>query len=331
MQNLQIKNLEVSPAPHIRGSYSLKKMMWITAAALLLPASGGIYFFGLRALILIITCSLSAVFFEAACQYLRREKVSVTDGSALITGMILSLIIPTSFPLWAAVLGTAFSICVVKQIFGGFGKNIFNPALMGRAFLTAAFPVLITTYTIQSRDLPAAAAASERTAVEAVTQATPLGAVKFEDHNYKTDNFVRFFLGAKKGSMGETSGILILTGLVILLVTKVADWRLPLSYFFTVFVFSGLLWIVSPERYMDPVITLVVGGILLGGTYMVTDPVTTPVTAAGKWIFGGGAGMLTIVIRNWSGYPEGVMFSIILMNCVTPLINRYLRPRSYGA
>ena len=314
----------------MKAGLSLEAMMWITAAALLLPALGGVFFFGMRALLIILTCVISAVVFEIICKQLRGIKSGAGDGSAVVTGLILALVIPPSFPLWAAVIGSCFSICIVKHVFGGIGKNIFNPALMGRAFLTAAFPVLITTYTIVPRALPLNISEGAGITVDSETSATPMSRIKFEGKNEDSGRSLHYFLGSRKGSTGETSGFLILIGLVILLAYKVADWRLPASYFGTVLGFSTLLWFIDPAKYLNPLMTILLGGILLGGTYMVTDPVTTPVTGLGKIVFGAGAGIITVVIRNWSGYPEGVMFSIILMNAVTPLINRYTRPRIYG-
>ncbi len=325
----KIKNIIISPAPHLKDKLTLENMMWWTVFALLFPIIGSIYLFGIKALVLIVTCMFSAVVFECISQLLRGVKISINDGSAVITGILVALIIPPSFPVWAAVIGVFFSICIVKHIFGGLGKNIFNPALMGRAFLTAAFPVLITAYTIDYKNLPLIKHNSLME-IEAVSGATPLSKIKFEDHKYDKSVMLNFFLGEKKGSLGETSGILILIGLIILILSKTIDWRLPLSYFSTVFLLSMILWLINPDKNISPVLTIVLGGVLLGGTYMITDPVTTPVTLKGKWIFGIGAGLLTVVIRNWSGYPEGVMFSIILMNAVTPLINRYTLPRVYG-
>ncbi|MBN2406470.1 MAG: RnfABCDGE type electron transport complex subunit D [Elusimicrobia bacterium] len=326
----KITRLTVGPAPHLKSSLTIEKMMWWTAAALLLPSAGGVYFFGMKALLLIVSCSAAALLFDAAGQYLRGLRVQLTDGSAAVTGILVALILPPSFPVWAAVLGTAFSILIVKHVFGGLGKNIFNPALMGRAFLTAAFPVLITTYSINCRTLPGYDAKMSGAGTEAVTGATPLSGIKFENAVYSGDSHLNFFLGQKKGSTGETSGILILAGFIILLANKVIDWRLSASYFMAIFGFSGALWLTDPVANVDPFLYMTLGGILLGGVFMVTDPVTTPVTGRGKWIFGIGAGILTVVIRNFSGYPEGVMFSIILMNSVTPLINRMTRPRIYG-
>jgi len=291
------------------------------------PVIGGVYFFGLKALLLVLTCAAAAAAAEAACQLLRGLKPDISDGSAIVTGVILALVIPPSFPLWGGALGAFFSICVVKHIFGGLGKNIFNPALMGRAFLSAAFPILITTYAITPRNIPII---DQSNRVEVQTGATPLSQIKFENRSYENKNMLNFFLGQKKGSTGETSGALILLGFLVLLVTGTADWRLPLSYFSSVFLISGTFWLFDPAANPNPVMSLMLGGILIGGTFMVTDPVTTPVTVKGKWVFGLGAGLLTVLIRKLSGYPEGVMFSILLMNAVTPLINRYTKPAIYG-
>ncbi len=329
----KLNNLILSSAPHIKGKLSVNKMMWTTSLALLFPILGGIYFFGIRVLYLVLTCVGFSVILELLCQRLRGIKMDISDGSAVVTGILLALIVPPSFPLWAAILGVAFSICIVKHIFGGFGKNIFNPALMGRAFLVAAFPILITTYVINYRGYIAESPlpAECQISVDAVTQATPLSRIKFEGKIFAPENyFLKFFLGEKKGSSGETVAILILVGLFILIITKVADWRLPFSYFAAVFIFSTVLWFINSDIYINPLLSLFLGGVMFGGTYMVTDPVTTPLSKKGKWIFGLGAGILTVIIRNYSGYPEGVMFSILLMNAVTPLINRWTAPKIYG-
>jgi electron transport complex protein RnfD len=325
--------LGIKAAPHIKESMDMQKMMKITMLALLFPAAGSIYLFGMKAFWLILTCMITAVLSDKIFRKLRGE--TTPDKSSVITGVITALVLPPSFPLWAAALGVIFAIVIVKNIFGGLGNNIFNPALMGRAFLTAAFPVLITTYALIPRPVPflnnnTNSSIAETAATKAVTAATPLSKFRFENKNYNIGALPYFILGEKKGSTGETFSLMILMGLAVLLAAGAADWRLPLSYFGTVFLFFTVLWIVDPVNYISPVVAIFMGGILLGGTYMVTDPVTTPVTPAGKWIFGAGAGILTVVIRCFSGYPEGVMFSILLMNAVTPLINRYTRPRIYG-
>ena len=318
--------LGIVPAPHIREALTLPRMMWYTFLALLFPSAAGVFFFGIQALLLIAVCVTAAVLSEAAVLKLRNSEVKkssgIRDGSAAVTGLLMALILPPSFPLWAGAMGSVFAIVVVKHVSGGLGRNIFNPALMGRAVLTAAFPILITTYAIQHRQV---------TGYTAVSSATPLARAKFEGERLTVrERFVPYLIGEKRGSTGETSPLLIIIGLFVLLYTKTADWRLPSSFFLSVFLFSGLFWIFSPETSVNPLLALLTGSVFLGGTYMVTDPVTTPVSPSGKMIFGLGAGMIVVLIRQLSGYPEGVMFSILLMNAVTPLINRRTAPRVYG-
>ncbi|MGM0441564.1 MAG: RnfABCDGE type electron transport complex subunit D [Elusimicrobiota bacterium] len=334
-----IKNIKLNPAPYLRDEVSMAYMMRWTFIALLFPVAGSIYFFGTKAFFLVIVCVISSVITDILCSFLRGKSINKELGSSVVTGLILALVLPPSFPLWAAFIGAVFGVGVTKHIFGGLGKNIFNPALMARAFLTAAFPILITTYNISPRQV--SFVESKTGNIEATSKATPLTKFKFEDKGKDrvkivadgstSKNFMlKYFFGSHKGSNGETSALLILIGLAVLLWKKIIDWRLPLSYFLTIIVFSALLWGISPQNFLDPLSTIFLGGVLLGGTYMVTDPVTTPVTGKGKWVFGIGAGLLTLLIRNFGGYPEGVMFSILLMNAVTPLINRFTRPRIYG-
>ena len=318
--------LSVSPAPHIKGSLTLPRMMWFTFAALLFPAAAGVFFFGPRVILLLVTCVAAALLTESVILKLRKGSAGpgtgIKDGSAAVTGMIMALILPPSFPLWAAALGAVFAIAAAKHIFGGLGSNIFNPALIGRAFLVAAFPLMITSYSAEFRNL---------TGYEAVSSATPLARVRFEGETLSVrDNFIPFLIGEKRGSAGETSPLLILIGLLILLGTKTADWRLPVSYFAAVLAFSALIWAFDPGGYINPILALFTGGVFIGGSFMVTDPVTTPVTPRGKVIFGAGAGLITVLIRSYSGYAEGVMFAILLMNALTPLINRRTAPRIYG-
>ncbi len=322
--------LNIIPAPHRGSSLTTLKMMRLTLAALFFPAAGGIYFFGIRVFYLLLCCLLSSLFFEYAALRLRNKEASPGSfSSAAVSGAILALVLPPGFPLWGAVIGSAFSILIVKHVFGGLGKNIFNPALAGRAFLAAAFPLIITQYSIMPRQLPepVTSLSSER---EAVTRATPLNRFKFEGERPAPDMIIPFFLGEKKGSSGETSGLLILIGLGVLLISGAADWRLPVSFFSSVFIFSGLLWLFFPQDFLNPIFGLMLGGVLLGGVFMVTDPATTPATPGGKILFGAGAGVLSVLIRTFSGYPEGLMFAILIMNAVTPLINRYIFPRIYG-
>jgi len=306
------EKLIVSVSPHIISEETVPKVMYGVILALVPAVIASLYFFGVQAIWLIVTCILTALLTEFIFQRLRRKSVTVTDGSAVITGLLLALILPPSFPLWAAVLGAVVAIALGKQIFGGLGHNIFNPALIGRAFLAATFPVLMTTW---------------RSPFDAVTTATPLAMMKFE--GVKTP-YLELFLGSTAGSLGETSSLALLVGAGYLLFKGYIDWRIPASFLSTVAVFGGTFWIINPGEYPNPLFHLLAGGLMLGALFMATDPVTTPVTKRGRWVFGLGAGVLVIIIRLWGGLPEGVMYSILLMNGLTPLINKYTLPRRFG-
>ncbi len=308
---------------------STGKMMRLTLLALLFPCFGAVYFFGVRVIYLFLCCISASLISEYAALKMRKAPLSTESfSSAAVTGVILALILPPGFPLWAAFIGAVFAILIVKHVFGGLGKNIFNPALMGRAFLAAAFPLIITQYAMTPRSLPYGLSPGLHS--DAVSEATPLNRIKFEEKTPGSSFYIPYLLGERKGSAGETSGILILIGLAVLLLSGAADWRLPLSYFTSIAVFSGILWLFAPDKFINPIFTLLLGGVFLGGTYMVTDPVTTPASPKGKLVFGIGSGFLTVLIRTFSGYPEGVMFAILLMNAAVPLIERYTSPRIYG-
>jgi electron transport complex protein RnfD len=272
-----------------------------------------IYYFGLKAVWLIAASVIAALVTEAGINLLKGESFTLKDGSAAITGLLLALTLPPSFPVTGTIIGSVFAIAIGKQIFGGLGFNIFNPALLGRAFLQACFPVAMTTWTLPGPD--------------GVSGATPLGQFKFEK---LATGAYDLFIGNIGGSLGETSALAILAGGIFLLIRKYADWRIPVSYLLTVFVFSGLFWLVAPADYPDPIFQLLSGGLMLGAFFMATDMVTSPITTKGTWIFGIGAGIILVVIRLFGGLPEGVMYSILLMNAVTPLLNRYTRPKFFG-
>ncbi len=250
---------------------------------------------------------------------MKSEKITISDGSAIITGILLALTLPPSFRLTSAALGSIVAISLGKHIFGGLGYNIFNPALLGRAFLQASFPVAMTTW---SNPIT-----SKYSAIDAVSTATPLGAFKFEK---VFTNYSDLLFGNIGGSLGETSAIAILIGGIFLLILKNADWRIPLSLMSTVFIFGGIFWLINPNHYPDPLFHLLSGGLLFGALFMATDMVTSPITPKGSWIYGIGIGVLVVIIRLFGGLPEGVMYSILLMNGVTPLINRYTHPRIFG-
>jgi electron transport complex protein RnfD len=307
----------VTHAPHLKDKLTVPYMMYATMAALLPAALAGIYYFGLRALGLILVCVATAVATEYVINKLMKKEVTVMDGSAALTGLLLALCISPSLPFFAAILGSIFAIAIGKLLFGGLGYNIFNPALIGRAFLAAAFPVHMTNWIapLTSRG------------VEAVSSATPLAVMKFQ---HGLTPYWDLLMGNVSGCLGETSALLLLVGGLILAVWA-GLWRIPLSYLGTVALLGGIFWMVDPSKYPDPLFHLLAGGLMLGAWFMATDPVTSPLTRKGMVIFGMGAGILVIVIRLFSGLPEGVMFSILIMNAFVPLINRYTRPRILGA
>jgi len=272
----------------------------------LLPATAAsVYFFGMRALAITLVSVAAAVAAEAAIQKIRNRPVTINDGSAVITGLLLALTLSPAMPLWMVAVGAVAAIGIGKQVYGGLGSNPFNPALVGRAFLVVTFPVHMTTWI---------------NPIDGVTSATPLGLLKMEG---TATGYTELFIGNVGGSLGETSALLLILGGLYLLYRGIIDWRIPAFYLGTVAVMTAVLG-------QDPVFHLLAGGLMLGAFFMATDMVTTPVTRTGKIIFGIGAGILVVLIRLYGGYPEGVLFSILLMNTFTPIIDKYTRPKIYG-
>ncbi|MFH1752975.1 MAG: RnfABCDGE type electron transport complex subunit D [Candidatus Omnitrophota bacterium] len=309
-----LKNLIISSSPHVFKSTSLSSIMWGVVVALIPLVIASVVFFKLLAVWLIATCLFSCAITEIVCQKIRKKPVTISDGSAVITALLLALVLPPSIPLWQASLGSVVAIGLSKQLFGGLGFNIFNPALLGRAFLMAAFPAFLTRWT-------------NPFTLDAVTGATPLGLMKFE---HIQAPYLDLFLGNVAGSLGEASVLAILIGGAYLFIKRYADWRAPLGFLSTAVFLSGIMYLVDPSASATPLFQLLSGGMMLGAVFMSTDPVTSPVTKRGRWIFGIGCGVLAIIIRRWSGLPEGVMYSILLMNSITPLLNKYTRPRRFG-
>ena len=284
--------------------------MYIVVIALIFPTAAGVYFFGYYALSMIAVRIVTAVLTEYVIKRLRKRPF-VMDGSAVVTGLLLALVLPPTLPLWMVAIGSLFSISIVKEAFGGLGHNIFNPALGGRAFLAACFSVKMTTWVV-----PMGFSA------DAVTTATPLNS-SFIWEGDKLSMYRDLLLGNTGGSMGETSALLILVGGILLLVLGVINWRIPVAYIVTVVIFA----LIFRE---DPLFHILAGGLMLGAFFMATDYVTSPITPRGKLIFGIGAGIFTVIIRKFGGLPEGVCYSILFMNAVTPLIDRYIKVRPYG-
>ncbi len=307
----------LSVSPHIRTNESVKKVMWFTVFTLLFPAAGAVYFFGLYPLLVMVVGALTAVLAEAVMLKLRGREVSqCLDGSAVITGILLALTLPPYFPIWGIVLGSAFAIIVAKQFFGGIGQNIFNPALIGRAFLMASFPNETTKW-VPTRFMNP----------DTFTGATPLASFKFAK---VMTPYKDLFWGNVSGCMGETSALLILIGGLLLIIKGYVDWRLPLSYILSTAFFGGIMWFIDPGKYPDPLFHILAGGLMLGAFYMITDMVTSPITPKGRVVYGIIAGFLVVLIRLFSGYPEGVMFSILIVNTIRPWIDRLAEPRILG-
>jgi electron transport complex protein RnfD len=284
--------------------------MFIVVLALMLPTGAALYFFGYNALSVIAVSVVAAVLTEYGVKKLRK-RAFVMDGSAVVTGLLLALILPPTIPPWMAAAGSVFSIAIVKEAFGGLGYNIFNPALGGRAFMTASFSAEMTTWV-----LPMGFNS------DAVTSATPLSEGFFWEAD-KLSLYKDLFLGNTSGSIGETSALLILIGGLSLIALRIIDWRIPLAYI-------GTVTLLALALGQDVIFHILAGGLMLGAFFMATDYVTSPITGRGKIIFGIGAGTLTVIIRRFGGLPEGVAFSILLMNAVTPIIDRYVKVRPYG-
>lgn len=310
-------SLIVSSSPHIHDKESVPKIMLHVILALLPATIASIYFFGVRAVWVILVSVVTAVITEYLFLLLRKKDTgAILDGSAFLTGLLLALTLPPSINLFMVAIGAAVAIIVGKQVFGGFGANVFNPALVGRAFLQAAFPIPMTTWV-----------ANKVAHVDAVTVATPLGGFKF---SHLLTAHKDLFLGNVSGSLGETSAVLLLIGGIYLLIRKYIDWRIPVGILASVLVFDGVLWLANSKKYPDPVFMLLAGGLMLGAWFMATDPVTSPVSPVGIWIYSIGIGFFVVLIRLFGGMPEGVMYSILIMNSFVPLLDKYLRPRMLG-
>jgi electron transport complex protein RnfD len=334
------KKLIVSVSPHIRSKISTKRIMYSVILALMPALFGSLYFFGTRALCLTLISCASALVMEALFEWITHRPITITDGSALLTGVLLAFNLPATVPYWLPAAGSAFGILIGKQVFGGLGYNIFNPALVGRTFLMASWPSFMTGRwisplhgSISGTIIPGGAS---RNLIDALSTATPLNTVKLHSGvsgivpilNSKHTIF-NLFLGNTGGCIGETSSLLLLTGAIFLFSMRYIDYRIPLSYILTVGCLTAIFYPLGITK-VNPLFHLFSGGLFLGAFFMATDYVTTPVTPKGRWIFGILCGVITVLIRIWGGYPEGVSYSILLMNGATPLIDRFTRPKKFG-
>jgi electron transport complex protein RnfD len=322
------ERLFVSIGPHIESEESVQRIMWAVNISLIPAFLTAAYYFGPRAVAVVALTILSCVIFEAITQRMLKKKVTVSDGSAFLTGLLLGLNLPSSVPLYQPVLGSLVAIVITKQLFGGLGYNIFNPALIGRTFMLITWPRAMTTWYKPVLDI---------SSMDAVTTATPLGILKeegigklVEAFGDKMTLYTSLFLGNRAGSLGETSVIALLIGAAFLFYRGYITWHIPFSFLGTVAVIT---WIFGGKEALfagDPILHLLSGGLILGAFFMATDYVTAPAVRKAQIVFGIGAGALTALIRLKGGYPEGVMFGILLMNCFAPLLDRAFKTRPFG-
>jgi len=309
-------------SPHFRDKDSVPKIMYVVIIALLPAVFASLYFFRLKAVGLYVSCLVACLATEAIFLWVRKKPLqSLGDGSAVITALLLAMTLPPTLSLELAVIGSVVAIAIGKQVFGGLGYNIFNPALVGRAFLQTAFPVAMTTW------FPPATLS-----IDTATFATPLGNLKFEEAIAQgtLTSLKDLFWGNTGGCLGETSAIAILIGAIILFSKKTIDWRIPLGIILALGTFTGIFWLVNSDKYASPVFHVLAGGLLIGAFFMATDMVTSPITPKGTWIYALGIGLMVGLIRLFGGFPEGVMYSILFMNTFVPLLDRYSRPRILG-
>ena len=307
-------NFVVSGTPHVRSKESIQSIMRDVIIALVPATAAGIYYFGLRALILIVAAIISAVFFEWLYEKITKKPVTINDLSAVVTGLLLAMNLPASAPVWVAIVGSAFAIIFAKQLFGGLGQNFINPVLAGRAFLLASYPTEMTTWVVPNG-----------LAADAATYATPLAQLK----NGALDaSLKQLVMGQVGGTIGETCAIALIIGGIYLLYKHVISWKIPVIYIATVFI---LFAVIGRHGMRMPLQEIFAGGVMLGGIFMATDYASSPVTPKGQVIFAVGAGLLTYLIRTFGGYPEGVSYSILIMNCCVPLIERFTEPTIFGA
>ena len=323
--------LHISPSPHVFSKETTQKLMLGVIIALIPSLIASVYYFGWGAVIVTLTSVLSCLAFEYLIQkYLIKGPVTITDGSAVVTGLLLAFNVPSNLPIGIIIIGSLVSIGVAKMTFGGLGNNPFNPALVGRVFLLISFPVQMTSWPVPSGFSSGYA--------DAVTGATPLGILKEGLKNGdqvsnlmdSIPTHMQMFYGHMGGSMGEIAALALIIGFAYLLIRGIITWHIPVSVIITVFVSTGILWLVNPEKYADPVFHILTGGLLLGAIFMATDYVTSPMIPKAMLIYGAGIGIITVVIRVFGAYPEGVSFAILIMNAFVPLMNSYMKPKRFG-
>ncbi len=327
-----MRKLIVSPAPHVHGNESTRKIMLDVIIALAPSMLVAVYFFGLSAIMLLAVSVVACVGLEYLIQkYMFKKQPTVSDLSAVVTGVLIALNLPPTAPWWIAVIGAVMAIGVIKMTFGGLGHNIFNPAIVARVFLLISFPVIMTDWTIPTSWF--------RPGVDAVTGATPLALINeglaqgqtveqiLAQHDL---SYGQMLFARAGGSAGEASALALIIGFIYLLVRRVIRPHIPVTIILTVAVMTGIFWLIDPTRYTDPLFNILTGGLLLGSIFMATDYVTSPMATKGMVIYGIGIGVITVLIRYFGAYPEGVSFAILIMNSIVPLLNKYIKPARFG-
>lgn len=323
--------LNISPSPHSHGKETTRQLMMGVVIALMPALFTSVFYFGIGAIIVTAASVISCILFEYLIQrFILHKPISITDGSALVTGLLLAFNLPSNIPVHIIIIGSLVAIGIAKMTFGGLGNNPFNPALVGRVFMLISFPVQMTTWPI-----PQGLATGY---TDAVTGATPLAIIKEGIKNgeslsqlmTKVPRTIEMIVGKMGGSMGEVAALALIIGFAYMLYRKIITWHIPVSIIGTVAVFTGILWLINPGSYADPLFHILTGGILLGAIFMATDYVTSPMNPKAMIIYGCGIGVLTVIIRIWGAYPEGVSFAILIMNAFVPLMNSYIKPKPFG-
>jgi electron transport complex protein RnfD len=323
--------LNISPSPHTHGHETTRKLMYGVVLALMPAFAASIFYFGVGALIVTSVSVISCISFEYLIQrFILKRPVSITDGSALVTGILLAFNLPSNIPVHIIVIGSLVAIGIAKMTFGGLGSNPFNPALVGRVFMLISFPVQMTKWPVPE--------GFSTGYTDAVTGATPLAILKegikngdsLSDLMGKIPDTMHMFMGKMGGSMGEVAAFALLLGFVYMLYKKIISWHIPVSIIGTVAIFTTILWLVDPEKNANPMFHILAGGVLLGAIFMATDYVTSPMNPKAMIIYGIGIGFITVIIRVFGAYPEGVSFAILIMNAFVPLMNVYIKPKRFG-
>lgn len=323
--------LKISPSPHSHSPETTRKLMFGVVIALIPALFTSVFYFGYGAIIVTAVSVASCLLFEYLIQkFILKKPISITDGSALVTGLLLAFNVPSNLPVFIIITGSFISIAVAKMTFGGLGNNPFNPALVGRVFMLISFPVQMTSWPVPG--------GLKTGYTDAVTGATPLAIIKEGIKNGEPLSQLvaqiptpsQMFLGDMGGSLGEIAAVALLIGFIYMLAKKIITWHIPVSVIGSVAVFTAILWLIDPQQYASPLFHILAGGVLLGAIFMATDYVTSPMSTRSQIIYGCGIGILTVIIRVWGAYPEGASFAILIMNAFVPLMNAYIKPRRFG-